>query len=281
MADFLVIGGMKCGTTALYDYLSAHHQVDMISVKELNFYNNGENWKRGHAWYESHFTNTGKLRGDINPNYAMHPLCQDVPAKIHSLYPETKLIYLVREPISRFVSHVQHNLAEGKEQREVEQIVLDCESGHDPFNYLGNSKYYMQLTQFTEYFPLERIKIIESSTLRSDREETLTRLLSFLELDAFQTVDAFAHTTHESARKRKHAGWLLKLFHSRRTGGAAGAAVRTIKAIMPNTIYEKLRTSVSRPVQRVALSRDQQRRLETLLAEDSRKFIALTGLKYW
>lgn len=111
MSDFLVIGAMKCGTTALYEYLSAHHQIDMISVKELNFYNNETNWGRGREWYESHFANDGKLRGDVNPNYAMYPLCRDVPARLYSLYPNTKIIYLVREPVSRLVSHIQHNVA--------------------------------------------------------------------------------------------------------------------------------------------------------------------------
>src|SRR5687768_13322685 len=50
--DFLVIGGMRCGTTSLFHHLAAHPQITPALGKELNYftlhYGNGVRWYRGH-----------------------------------------------------------------------------------------------------------------------------------------------------------------------------------------------------------------------------------------
>ncbi|HEX7247334.1 MAG TPA: sulfotransferase, partial [Actinomycetota bacterium] len=51
LPDFLVIGAMKAGTTSLYHYLDAHPDVFVPRVKELDFFVDGANWRRGIEWY--------------------------------------------------------------------------------------------------------------------------------------------------------------------------------------------------------------------------------------
>lgn len=281
MADFLVIGAMKGGTTSLYEYLSAHHQIDLISVKELNFYNNETHWARGRKWYEQRFANNGKLRGDVNPNYAMYPLCKDVPARIHSLYPHCKIIYLLREPVSRTISHIQHNVTETKEQRPLDQIVSKLEQGTDPFNYVGNSRYYFQLEQFLKYFPMNQVSLISSADLKDRRAETLATLVSFLGLEDFRDEQVYSHVIHQGKDKRQHAAWLRQIFHNRKLGGVAGFAVRSAKQILPTKIYNAVRTSISSQPITLDVSSEHRQSLNEMLQKDIEQLTQLTGRKFW
>jgi len=38
LPNLLVIGAMKCGTTALHRYLGEHPQISMAEAKEVNFF---------------------------------------------------------------------------------------------------------------------------------------------------------------------------------------------------------------------------------------------------
>ncbi len=272
---------MKCGTTSLYEYLRAHSTIDMIRVKELNFYNNETHWAFGRDWYESHFANDGRMRGDVNPNYAMFPLCQQVPERLHLLYPETRLIYSVREPVSRLVSHIQHNLAEGKETRDIESLCLDLELGRDPFNYVGNSLYWMQLQRFLEFFPASQIQVVAAIDLKHDRGATLTGLLEFLDLPPFPSDDAFGFVSHESERKRRYSAGLRQLFHDPKFGSAAGTLVQFAKRLLPTSVYERLRSAASRPVPPVRLTENQTGRLAPLFRDDSRQLEEFCGRRLW
>lgn len=281
MSCFLVIGAMKCGTTSRYEYLRGHPAIDMIRVKELNFYNNETHWALGRDWYETHFANDGRMRGDVNPNYAMYPLCQQVPERLYSLYPETRLIYSVREPISRLVSHIQHNLAEGKETRDIDTLCRDLTEGRDPFNYVGDSLYWMQLQRFLEYFPSSQIRVIAAADLKQNRAATLVGLLEFLKLPPFPSAEAFSFVSHESERKRQYASGLRRLFHDPRFGGAAGTAVQVVKRMLPAGVYERLRSAASRPVPPVALTAIQTARLAELFQEDTRQLEKFCGRRFW
>src|SRR5689334_13964335 len=52
--DFLVIGGQKCGTTSLYDYLIQHPQILPAVRKQMHFFDN--RFSKGFHWYRSNFS---------------------------------------------------------------------------------------------------------------------------------------------------------------------------------------------------------------------------------
>ncbi len=53
LPDFLIIGGQKCGTTSLYDFLIHHPGVIPATKKEIFYFSN--NYEQGIHWYSSHF----------------------------------------------------------------------------------------------------------------------------------------------------------------------------------------------------------------------------------
>ena len=116
LPNLVVIGAMKCATTSLHHYLTLHPGISMSRQRGLNFFLD-ENHERGSDWYAAQFDGPEKIHGDTSPRYANFPLNPGVPERMVRLLPRAKLIYLVREPVERVISHYTHYVAAGYEER--------------------------------------------------------------------------------------------------------------------------------------------------------------------
>src|SRR5437660_1291673 len=87
LPTFLVIGAMKAGTDALWKYLRGHPQVHMAPTKELDFFAEELNWRRGLGWYEGQFEGAGAAVaiGEASTSYSKHPTHPGVPERIAAL----------------------------------------------------------------------------------------------------------------------------------------------------------------------------------------------------
>ncbi len=99
MLDFLVIGAQKAGTTWLNRKLRNHHQkISFPGGKEVHFWDLFT--ARGIDWYVNLFSKPdGRLHGDMTPAYAALP--PETIAECHSLFPNLRLIYTLRDPAER------------------------------------------------------------------------------------------------------------------------------------------------------------------------------------
>jgi hypothetical protein len=185
LPNFLIIGAMKAGTTSLYHYLKAHPEVFMPGVKELDFFVEDINWRRGFSWYMRQFAAAppgATAIGEASTNYSKHPMHPGVAEKIARHLPAARIIYVLRHPVERIRSHYQHSMAIGREQRDFEEAVLN-----DP-RYITCSLYACQIEQYLEHFEPEQLLILTSEDLRSRRAETIHRVFTFLGIDATYQV---------------------------------------------------------------------------------------------
>ena len=60
LPNLIIIGSPKCGTTSLYYYLGLHPEIFMSREKELNFFMEERNWRRGLEWYQAQFETSRK-----------------------------------------------------------------------------------------------------------------------------------------------------------------------------------------------------------------------------
>ena len=191
LPNVVVIGAMKCGTTALHDYLGRHPQITMSQPKELNFFFGpatdagtagwtAGNWSRGLDWYTSHFDAGAPLRGESSPGYTSpdHP---GVAERMVATIPDARLVYLVRDPIARALSQYDHHRSEGTERRDLAAALTDPAS-----QYVSRGRYHEQLVPFLSSFAREQIVIVAQEDLRQDRDATLCRLFRFLGADPLQ-----------------------------------------------------------------------------------------------
>lgn len=199
---FMVIGAMKAGTTSLHYYLSRHPDLSMPSSgKELDFFNRDINWGRGMDWYKSNFDNNNKKKGEVNPNYTMSksPGTSLVPSRIHSLIPDVLLIYVLRDPVERMISHVHHNWIDGVEIRSIDEIVCDV---NDNGNYRCYGRYFFQISEYLQFFKKENILILKLEDLEKNRKNVMERIFSFLGVEKNFYEDSYRLVMHSSADKR-------------------------------------------------------------------------------
>jgi hypothetical protein len=213
LPSFVVIGAQKCGTSGLHYYLSLHPEVSMSRPKELNFFIEERNWPRGVEWYAAHFDPRAKARGEASPNYTAFPQHLGVPERMHSLLPDAKLIYLVRDPIDRIAAHWVHNYAKRREKGDLRSTLL-----HPNASYLVRSHYHMQLQRFLSLYPLQRLLVLDQEDLRSRRFETLRQVFEFVGVDPDFSHPRFADERHRTARKTRATRLAMRVESARKAG---------------------------------------------------------------
>jgi hypothetical protein len=186
---------MKAGTTSLHYYLDLHPEVAMSRPKELNFFVASRNWAHGTAWYRSHFEVGTKRTGESSPNYTKSPMFPGVAARMARVAPDARLIYLVRNPLRRLVSHYVHNVVAGRELRTLAEVV------HRRSHYVLCGQYHYQLRPFLDHYPQSSILVLRAEDLRSQRRRTIQAAYRFLGLDSSFSHSGFAKTFNRTRSK--------------------------------------------------------------------------------
>ena len=214
--NLVIIGAQKCGTSGLHHYLGLHPEIVMSSPKELNFFIAERNWDRGPEWYRTQFDPRARVRGESSPNYTAYPHHAGVPERMHSLVPDARLIYLVRDPIDRIAAHWVHNYAKRREKGDIAATVM-----HPNTTYVLRSQYFMQLRQFLNHFPADRILVMDQADLRHSRLDTLRSVFSFVGVDPEFQDPGFTRERHRTGRKHRatKAGMRMEKMGMRVFGG--------------------------------------------------------------
>lgn len=174
LPDAIVIGATKAGTTSLFRYLAEHPDVFVHAQKELRFFCDPARLRDGLEHYRRGFAAAGeRVAVEFSNGYARDPVYPGVPARIAAACPDVRLVYLVRDPMSRLESHYRHRLAMGREWREPSAAVRAEPS------YLAASLYGHQLSLYRRHFARERILVLRAERLFAEAEAR-GRLCAFL-----------------------------------------------------------------------------------------------------
>jgi hypothetical protein len=186
LPNLIVVGGLKCGTTSLHHYLNLHPEVAMSRPKELNFFVAELNWDLGPDWYRAHFAADAAVRGETSPHYTNLPWFEGVARRMReTLGDDARVIYMVRHPIDRLLSHYLHNLGGGYERRELADA-----AGPDSA-YVQRGRYAFQVEPYLEEFGSERILVLSREELAADRDAAVRRAFEFAGVDPNFTSPEF------------------------------------------------------------------------------------------
>ena len=207
LPDFIVIGVGRSGTTSLFNYLEQHPSIVKSSYDEIGFFD--DNFHLGMSWYRSMFPTVFtkfliKLKTkhfmtyEVTPWYVRRPW---TARRIKSIFPNIKLIVVLRNPVDRTYSHY-HMEKRNNEKRdfetEIEEDIThisqwDKKPKDDSYflNEVQNSKlargfYYEQLKQWFEIFPKKQILIIPSEKLSVQTIDTVQEVFGFLNLPKYE-----------------------------------------------------------------------------------------------
>jgi len=204
--EFLIVGGKRCGSTSLYEYIIRHPAVVPSRAKKGTHYFD-VNFVRGIGWYRSKFPTEGRfgrnrgqrrITGEASPYYMFHPLA---PARIAATLPDVRLIAALRDPVERLWSHYRYSVARGVESlpitealdREPERLAGEVERieadpayrsyAHRHHTYLARGHYAEQLEGLYQLFGPERLLVLQSEALFAAPEKELGRVFRFLGID--------------------------------------------------------------------------------------------------
>lgn len=177
LPDFLIVGGMKCGTTSLFFDLAANPGVFAPADKEPHaLAGDGVLSPDGRARYARLFRGAreGQICGEASTGYTKLPDVPGVPQRAKSVLGRPRIIYLVREPVSRVVSHHYHALTAGSVDGDIDRAVLSSPS------LIDYSLYAMQVRPWIEAFGEDRVRIVRFESYVENRRRTVAELSRFL-----------------------------------------------------------------------------------------------------
>ncbi|MFP3859757.1 MAG: sulfotransferase domain-containing protein [Bacteroidales bacterium] len=205
LPHFLIIGGQKCGTTTIFNYIIQHPQVISPLKKEMQYFD--KKHYLNDAWYRAHFPLKEKLgekfiTGEKSTDYIFHP----VGAKrIKRTIKNPKLILFLRNPAERAISQYKHMVRTGHESRppkaafEEEEETLDnigSKALYKPsifnrkkidaylrFSYIQKGLYLDQIKRFHKYFSEDQLFIEAIENLSVKPSNVTKRVYQFLEID--------------------------------------------------------------------------------------------------
>jgi hypothetical protein len=191
--EFLVAGVQKGGTTALFDYLRDHPDLQLADIKEAHFFDDeGLDWERPdygryHALFSPPADGRARLWGEATPIYTYWPHSLE---RIAAYNPAMRLILVFRDPIARAWSHWKMEYARGAEARPFawciregrERVATDpsAPGAHRVYSYVERGFYGAQVQRLLSLFPRQQLLFLRSEDLRSEPERILGKVCDFL-----------------------------------------------------------------------------------------------------
>jgi len=151
--SFLIIGAMKCATSTLHAQLGAQPGIFTTETKEPNYFGDDAVYARGPQWYASLFdaAPAGSLAGESSTQYSKRDQYPLACERIQKFAPDVKLVYVMRNPMARLISHYLHEWTEGSISASLDRAILD----HP--RLMLQSCYAWQLAPYLERFGPDQI----------------------------------------------------------------------------------------------------------------------------
>jgi hypothetical protein len=232
---FVIVGAAKCGTTSLAFYLSQHPRICFSSVKEPHFFSKSTSWKDELDNYHSLFDQQeGQLCGEASTSYTFYPQYSATAQRLFEYNPETRIIYLMRDPVERMISQYMHEYLHGKISNTLKHELIA-----NPV-YVNRSRYAVQIRRYLEYFRRDQILLLTSEGLITSARQSVETVLAFIGLDdGLLNLDLDLSRRNVSTNRKVLKGVPKAL---RKAFGPARQAVslRSVKSLLTPLLYRRI-----------------------------------------
>ena len=180
IANCVVIGAMKSGTTALARRFDEHPEIYVAPIKETHFFAEDELYAGGiseYAKYFSTYTNESAIV-DLSPSYSRSKRYPDAAKRLAKAIPNAKIIYILRDPIARMESHWIEARRGGWPVPPFNEAVFS------DTDILSSSCYWSELNMYREHYSDDNILVLFTEELHKNPEDLLRRCYEFLQVDS-------------------------------------------------------------------------------------------------
>lgn len=179
LPDFLIIGAQKSGTTTLYADLACQAAVCMSSVKEPSVLVRFSEPHEAAKYYAHLFEAKDSHRrfGEASTLYTQIPTYTGIAERARRLLgPDLRLLYVVRNPVERAISHHYHAYSRGRVGRDIDSAIRS-----EPM-FVDHGRYAMQLEPWLAQFGRAAVLVDRFEDYVRDRAATVRRVGVFLDV---------------------------------------------------------------------------------------------------
>lgn len=213
--DFLIIGAQKGGTTTLHEILKQHPDIVMPEGKEWPYFNEdpkvqfSDYFFRVFGKYEP-----SKIYGKATPRYLN---IVSSAKRIHSAFPDIKIIAILREPVSRTYSHFNMCVRRGSIKDDFDLAVsqwlnadaleaarcMPHSAEAETKCCVAWSEYSRTLSYYKDLFPVENILILFLQDLEERPKQVFDRIFDFLGVGKKMDDELLGKRSHVGGKKRR------------------------------------------------------------------------------
>lgn len=203
LPHFLIIGAMKAATSTLHAQLAAQPGIFMATPKEPNFFSDDEQWHRGIDWYRSLFAAAPNdaLRGEASTHYTKLPDLPLTVSRAKATLAAPRLIYVMRHPVERLISHYSHLWLENGVDEPLEQAITSRPE------LVAYGRYAMQLRPWIDAFGKHSILPLFTERLSAHPQDELERVAAFIGLGSPVSWQTDLASRNESGLRLRDAPW--------------------------------------------------------------------------
>ena len=177
LPDFLIIGAQKSGTTTLYADLACQATVCMSSVKEPSVLVRFSDLDAAARYYGRLFEATSSHRrfGEASTLYTQLPTYTGIAERARRLLgPDLRLLYILRNPVERAISHHYHAYARGRALPDINTAV------RTDAMFVDHGRYSMQLEPWLDLFGRDAVLVVRFEDYVRDRAAAVRGVGDFL-----------------------------------------------------------------------------------------------------
>lgn len=249
--NLFVVGAMRAGTTALHEVLGAHPDIFMSPFKEPAYLADPAELARdsriiaaaGYAGnrrrYLELFAGAGDevFLGESSTHYTKLPRITGVPERMAAFAPDARIVYTVRDPVARTLSHYRFAVRRKDERRPcLEALQVE------PF-YCDVSDYARQLRPYLDRFGPGRVHVVVLEDLVANPDRELGSLYEWLGVPGTDAGVVFPKRNESAARLTRARG--PEILHRI---GRSERYQRLATATFPTRLRNGVRALLSRSV---------------------------------
>lgn len=177
----IIIGVKKGGTRALLEFLRIHPDVRAVGA-EPHFFDRF--YDKGLEWYRNLMPRTldGQITMEKTPSYFV---TKEAPHRVFAMSRHTKLIVVVRDPVTRAVSDYTQTLSKNPNLPTFQNLVFKNSSRgliDTSWSAVRIGIYAKHLENWLQYFPLSGLLFVSGERLVTDPAGEMGRVQDFLGL---------------------------------------------------------------------------------------------------
>ncbi|TAK56266.1 MAG: hypothetical protein EPO25_01375 [Gammaproteobacteria bacterium] len=192
-------------------YLSQHPNLFLPAQKETEFFYRDDRFQRGGDWYlETYFSSAkeSQILGEVCPQYMFS---EAVPERIHRIFPCTKIVFILRDPVSRAYSHYRMSVRRGRETRSFERVLDDelkvgavCDRSREPdYGYVHFGEYGRIVGAYMKVFPSHQMRVVFTEDFVLDQRAVTLDMIAWLGADPGLLPDRALEKTYNVGGERR------------------------------------------------------------------------------